>query len=254
MSQEKLEGAGPFYFEGNEIGILFIHGGGGGTCADLRYIAQDLHKKKNYTLYLPLLPGFGTSPEDLRNTEIQEWKEAIKDELEKLREKCPKTFIGGHSMGGMLTLIFASQEKVDGIFTIASPIGIKSFAAKLAPFFNLFIKYYPTEWEKFKEETDGKWIGYKKIPLNIVLKLRRLLKEMKENLSQVECPALLMQGSQDSVIKPESMNYIYEKISSQFKTKRWLDQNDHALLDSPDHDLIVAHIIEFIENVSNRSS
>ena len=35
-----LPGAGPFYFEGNNIGILMIHGGGGGTCADLRKRSQ----------------------------------------------------------------------------------------------------------------------------------------------------------------------------------------------------------------------
>ncbi|GAI92190.1 unnamed protein product, partial [marine sediment metagenome] len=33
QSKVTLPGAGPFYFDGNDIGIVIIHGGGGGTCA-----------------------------------------------------------------------------------------------------------------------------------------------------------------------------------------------------------------------------
>ena len=98
QSKVTLSGAGPFYFNGNDIGILIIHGGGGGTCADLKPLGEDL-QKKGYTVHIPLLPGFGTSPDDLRITPLSAWKRALEREITLIREKCEKIIVGGHSMG-----------------------------------------------------------------------------------------------------------------------------------------------------------
>ncbi|TFG18964.1 MAG: alpha/beta fold hydrolase [Promethearchaeota archaeon] len=252
MSNAILEGAGPYYYEGNDIGVIIIHGGGGGTCADLKPLAEDLHKEKGYTIVLPLLPGFGTRPENMEKATIAEWKQALEKEIEELQPKVKKLFLGGHSMGGVLSLILASKFNFDGIFTISAPIGIKRFVVKLAPFFNLFIKYYPTEWEKFEKETNGKWVGYKKIPLNIAKKINRLLKELKAALPKVRTPALIMQGRHDSEIKPNSMNYIYQNINSEVKKKVWLENNDHPILLCPDHEYMVIQIAEFIESLTKK--
>ena len=246
-----MPGAGPFYYEGNKIGVLMIHGGGGGTCADLKPLAEDLHKNSDYTIHIPLLPGYGTSPEDLQAVAIKEWKIAIKHEIDQLTEKCEKIIVGGHSMGGILTLIFASKLLFDGIFTISTPIGIKRFAAKLVPFFKIFIKYYPVGKEIFEKETNGKWVGYNKIPLNIATKMKKLLKEMKDGLPKVECPALLLQGRLDSDIKTKSMDEIFNRINSKDKRKIWLENNDHPILNSPDHQQIVLELNNFISNISN---
>ena len=247
MSNNILLGAGPFYFEGSKTGILFVHGGGGGTCADLKSIAEDLHKKGNFTISVPLLPGYGTTPEELRFTPIEAWKDAIDKEIALLKENCDKIIMGGHSMGGALTLIAASKQKLDGIFTISAPVGIRRFAAKLVPFFKLFIKFFPIPHDKFKAETDGKWVGYKKIPLNIAIKIKKLIKEVKENLIKIECPALIMQGRLDIDIKENSLEQIYTTISSKNKKKVWLENNDHPILDSPDHNQIISEIVDFIE-------
>jgi len=245
-NQIKLHGAGPFYFEGNNIGILLIHGGGGGTCADLKPLAEDLHTKGGYTINIPLLPGYGTSPKDLKDTPIDYWKSTIKAELSMLVDKCEKIIVGGHSMGGLLTLIFAANYNLDGIFTISAPIGIQRFLFHLVPLFKIFIKYYSIDSERFKRDTNGKWVGYDKIPLNIATKVKSLMKEMKKSLSKVKCPALIFQGKLDSEISNNSMDYIFDNISSEKKRKIWLENNDHPILDSPDHKQIVLELIKFI--------
>lgn len=229
-----------------------IHGGGGGTCADLKPLAEDLHRQHNYTIHIPLLPGFGTSPADLKNTPINTLKKAIDREFNLLRKKAEKIIVGGHSLGGIFTFILASQDKynVDGIFSISTPIGLKGIGPKLIPLIKSFITYYPVESEKYRKETNGKWVGYDVIPLNIVQKMKKLVKEMKMGLSHVKCPALLFQGRLDSVIKGESMDYIFEKINSQIKKKIWLEQNAHPILDCPNHKEIVYNLQRFINEIS----
>ncbi|NVM35217.1 MAG: alpha/beta fold hydrolase [Candidatus Lokiarchaeota archaeon] len=244
-----MDGAGPFFFEGNKIGILILHGGGGGSCADLKRLAEDLHKKGGYTISVPLLPGFGTKPEDLKNVTIEEWKSALDEETTILMDICDKIIVGGHSMGGILTIILAANYTLDAIFTISAPIGIQTFLFHLVPLFEIFKKYHAINSEQLKKETSGKWIGYNKIPLNIAKKIKKLMKDMKKSLHMVNCPTLLFQGRLDSEIKKKSMDYIFSNIATNYKKKIWLEQNSHPILNSPDHNQIVLETFNFINDI-----
>lgn len=244
-----MPGAGPFYYEGNKIGILLIHGGGGGTCADLKPLAEDLHMKGDYTISLPLLPGYGTTPEDLKNIHINDWKTFLIQDLSKLKDKCDIVVLGGHSMGGALTLILAANYSPDAIFTISAPIGIQSYLFYLVPIFKIFVKYFTINSEQFIKDTNGKWVGYDKMPLNVATKMKKLMKEVKKSLSNIKCPALILQGSLDSDIKRNSMDYIFKNIESKIKRKVWLKNNAHPILDSRDHDQIVLELVKFINEI-----
>ncbi len=248
-NQKVISGAGPFYLNGNNIGIIMIHGGGGGTSADLKIIAEDLHKKGGYTISIPLLPGFGTSPEELRKTSIEKWLFTLYKELSYMKEKCDKIIIGGHSMGGILALILASDNDLDGVFTISTPYSVQSFLIHIIPFIKIFMKYYPTNSEQFKKDTNGKWVGYDKIPVNIGIKVKYLLKQMKRSLKKINSPVLLFQGRLDSDIKKSSIDNIFNKINSKKKKKIWLENNGHPILLCPDHDQIVRELLNFISEI-----
>jgi carboxylesterase len=241
-----MQGAGPFFFKGNKIGILMIHGGGGGTSADLKDLAEDLHVKGGFTINIPLLPGYGTTPEELKNVSIDDWKLFLERQIATMMNESEKIIVGGHSMGGVLALILAAKYSFDAIFTISAPIGIRRFLVHLVPFFKMFMKFYSINSEQFKKDTKGKWVGYNKIPLNIATKLKKLIKEMKKSLSDIDCPAILFQGNLDSEIKRNSMNYIFNNIKSLQKRKIWLENNSHPILNSPDHNQIVSKLINFI--------
>lgn len=116
-------------------------------------------------------------------------------------------------MGGVLTLISAGKYSFDGIFTISAPFGIRRFVAKFVPFFIIFKKYYPIYWIKLEKETNAKWVGNKKIQLNIGTKVKILLKEMKNILLKIECPALLPQGRLEPDTKLKSTDEIFKKIN-----------------------------------------
>lgn len=253
MKNAIIPGAGPFYFKGNEVGILMFHGFGGGTCSDLKYIATDIYNQKGYTLYLPLFPGFGTSPEELKQVELKDWIKKMENSYEEIREKCKILIVGGHSIGGVLPFILANDRIVDGIFAISTPIGIKGLGPFIAPFFKIIKKYHNIDSDKFKHETNGKWIGYDKIPINILGKIKQLIGKMKNNLSNIKCPVILFQGCKDNQIKKKSMDYIYQNIESKDKVKIWLENNEHSILDSPDQDIIINQLIKFVDHIKNQN-
>jgi carboxylesterase len=251
MRTNILPGAGPFYFEGNNVGILMFHGFGGGTCADLKYLAQELFNQKGYTIYLPLLPGFGTNPENLRNTQIKEWMEKVEEAYDYIQEKCNLIIVGGHSIGGVISFLIAKSHEINGLFAISAPIAIRGIAPILAPLIYPVVKFHKIDAEQFKKDTGGKWVGYTKIPINIVKKINKLIKDMKEILSDISCPILLFQGRFDKQIKKKSMDYIYNTLKSLDKTKIWLKHNDHTILDSQDNSVIIRELINFIDRIIN---
>ena len=153
-------------------------------------------------------------------------------------------------MGGLLTLITASKFELNGIFLIGTPIGFGSKLPLLVPLLKVFIKYYPVGVEELKKETQGKWVGYDKIPLNLVGKVKKLMKEMKTVLPRISIPVLIIQGRLDTVIKKNSLEYIYNNISSKEKEKVWLEHSDHPILDCPDHEVIVQKVYDFIKKYS----
>ncbi len=74
---------------------------------------------------------------------------------------------------------------------------------------------------------------------------------MKKVLLKIEYPVLLPQGRLDLDIKPYSMDVIFNRINSKTKRKIWLENNDHSILNSPDHQRIFSELIKFISEICN---
>ena len=90
-----------------EIGILLVHGFTGSP-ASMRPWAEYLNQR-GYTVKVPLLPGHGTTPEDLNLVKWEEWPAKVESDLQELLRTCRKVFICGLSMGGGTTLNVASK-------------------------------------------------------------------------------------------------------------------------------------------------
>ena len=70
---EILEGAEPFSFEGNDVGVLVLHGFTGST-QSMRYLGEGLHNASSASpSSAPACPGHGTSPDDMETTGYLDW-------------------------------------------------------------------------------------------------------------------------------------------------------------------------------------
>ena len=66
-----LTGAEPFRHDGSDIGVLLCHGFTG-TPQSLRPWGEYL-AERGYTVHVPLLPGHGTTWQDMNSTRWQDW-------------------------------------------------------------------------------------------------------------------------------------------------------------------------------------
>jgi carboxylesterase len=92
----QLEGK-TIYWSGNATGVLLIHGFTA-TTAEVRLLA-DAFKKQGLTVSAPLLPGHGTSPQDMNRQHYTDWIACVESAYKKLRETCSKVIAGVNPWG-----------------------------------------------------------------------------------------------------------------------------------------------------------
>lgn len=190
-----LEGAG----ERASTELLLIHGFTGSPSEFRRmgYYMNDL----GYSVRGILLPGHGTTPEDMIRTGLADWSRHVVDCFDAIREQGgPNNRIVavGHSMGGLLALKLAMERPLAGVVSLAAPIFLASRKTALAVLLQYFVKYVerrPTVPPHIIEEA----CSYSRTPIPCVVDLRKLLKHVKTSLNEVKAPLFIGQGEGTSL-------------------------------------------------------
>lgn len=239
-----------FYFTGNQIVCLLVHGFTGSP-GEMLPLGQYLNKC-GYTVKGILLPGHGTTPEDLRKTDWQDWYGKLIKEYNSLAKKYNKVFVIGLSMGGLLTLYLASQSKITGgIASLCAPIYIADKRVKITPLLKYFKKYIK------KPGNGNKYPGYywyDCYPVRSLANLLKLIKVVKINLENITCPTLLIQAKKDGTIDPSSAQFIYSQISTANKELIWLGESGHIVTLDKEKEKVFLEIEKFIvENLKGEA-
>lgn len=233
-----LPQARPFLFQGDDHGVLLVHGFTG-SVAHMRLIGEHLHEK-GFTVKGINLPGHATRLEDMRTCTGQDWLEATKAGIVELKQQCRHVSIAGLSMGGVLSLLVAEQMEVTSVVTISAPMGVQNrlmpYARVAAPFVR------EIRWSADSEraaQLDAQYdLGYMGFPTRAAAELNDLIKEARRNLYAVCCPILVVQSHGDETIAPASADIIMQGVSSQQKKTLWLDAVPHVCTISRDHQRI----------------
>ncbi len=227
MTLKYLVGAEPLFLKGSKKGLLLLHGAGGGSSWDLKEFAHQIHSQTGLTIWLPTLTGWGTQPEDLYQVTFLDWLNDGRNGIKKLSQECTDIFIVGHSMGGVLALILASEfHKIRAVVTWAAAAKTKTQLLFFLPFImkiplikHIIPEKYPSPAPEYLKEKG--WVGYDWIPFTIGFTILDGLKTLKKSIPSVKCPLLIIQGTNDEVVSQSSPEYIYKNVQSEVK-KIWM--------------------------------
>lgn len=240
----ELDGS-PFHWKGtNDIGVLLVHGFTA-TSVEVRQLGRYLNQA-GYSVAGPLLPGHGTDPDDANQFKKEDWIKSVNQCLDQLATQCKKIFIGGESMGGLLSLICAdSHPSISGILLYAPAVKVPGLGktAFLAPFKNYI----------FKKNTDDTmpWQGYNVIPLAAARQLWKLQAQVKQILPNIVQPIIIFQGILDQTIDPISSKIVYETVSSKNKEYVQLEESGHCILLDVEKEKVFSLSKTFIERYSS---
>ena len=250
LASQIMTGAEPFFYEGNQIGVLLSHGFTG-TTQSMRFIAEQLHEEAGFTVLGPRLTGHGTKPEEMARASAEQWIRDVESSLEQLQRRCSKVYMGGLSMGGTLTLYMAAMHSdvIAGALPVNPAVFLNSPDLASLAYMADAPATVPGVGSDIKKPGETELV-YPVVPVPAIRQLYALMAVTKELLPRVIFPTMIFTSTEDHVVSPDNGPYIMEHIGAQEKRLVWLENSYHVATLDHDKERIAREMIDFIRACS----
>lgn len=247
---ELMKDGEPFFFPGNDLGCLLIHGFTG-TPLEVRGLGEHL-AEQGYTALGIRLFGHSTRMEDMDRARYHDWLASVEDGYYLLRPNCRKLIVIGLSTGADLAVLLAAELPVDGLVIMAAPY-------ELPPdprlrFVRPLSRVYPRIWKDRHNQDQGPTdhISYPAYPTRAVGELNRLLGEMRRSLPLVTAPALLIQSRKDDSlgVSATAMTQLHDGLGSKDKQMVWLERSGHVVTQDVESGRVFQLVSDFVRRVA----
>ncbi len=245
-----MPGAEPFFTGAGPVGVLVVHGFTGNP-QSMRPLAEAL-AGAGHTVSLPLLPGHGTTVEDMLPTRWEDWSGAAESAYDELAVRCTSVVVAGLSMGGTLTLWLASRKHDVAGIVLVNPLadgtapGVTATVEQLRA---LDVALVPGIGSDIALEGSVE-SAYPMTPVEPLLSLLAALADLR--LAEIVCPVLLLTSPQDHVVEPVSSDLVAASVSGPVERVS-LDRSFHVATLDHDAPLLEQRAVAFVERVSGQA-
>jgi carboxylesterase len=246
--QSLLPDCEPLAVEGGPYGALVLHGFTG-CPQSVRPLAMAF-AEAGFGVQLPLLPGHGTTVDDIMITTWADWTSATKEAYAKLAARCERIVVAGLSMGASLALWLSSRQP-----EIAGLICINPLVRMPQELIDLARQLLETGEDRIPAiggdiaDPDGNEVAYPETPLEALLSLGAGTDELRSELGKIACPVLLMTSPQDHVVPPVNSDELATSLGGSVERVS-LDRSYHVATLDYDRELIRAQAVTFAQRVS----
>ncbi len=227
--------------------------------------AGSILSASGFKVYAPDLPGHGQSAGKkglaVDVVTVSEYLKNFTDFINK-EDHCSKLFMLGHSMGGGISLIYASSfgSSLSGVITSGAavhplpypPLPIRMLLESAARYLP-GLKTMELGVEKIsslREVVDE----YKKDPLNYngrvmagtASELFRIRKLVEKCACKITEPVLLLHGGDDRLASPSGSEYVYNSVSSEDRKIKIYEGCRHEILNDIKQDEVLDDIREWL--------
>ena len=208
-----VAGAEPFYRDGGRTGMLLCHGLTGSP-ASLRPWAEYL-AAAGLTVHAPLLPGHGTTWQELNTTRWPDWFSTVERALFSLHDRCDHVFVGGLSMGGCLALRLAEVHgsAVTGLVLVNPAVSLRDWRRRALPVWSRLVPSIAAFSGDIAKPGQNE-VAYDRNPLRALHSLTQLWKLVVADLPRVTQPLLIYRSDQDHTVDDSSLLLIRSRVSS----------------------------------------
>lgn len=237
-----------FFLPGGPVGVLLIHGFTGSP-PEMRLVGDYVHQR-NCTVSGPLLPGHGTSADDMNRRKWREWTDCVEQALADLQARCETVFVGGLSMGAVLALYLAARHpELSGVVAYSPALWPANWLIYLTPVFKYLLPRQRQSSEKdlTSPEADLRLWSYEVNPIFAAHELLKLARRVRKTLPQVTQPLLVIHSTLDSAIHPDSARRTYERVASADKELVTLHNSGHCITVDSEWEFVAQKTHEFIQ-------
>lgn len=249
-----LPNAEPFYFPGNRVGCLLIHGFTG-TPYEMRTLGNRL-AEQGYTVLAPALAGHATQLVDILPTRWTDWYASVTNAYTQLRETCNAIFPIGLSLGGALALHLAAHRPIAGVVAVSAPFTIDNPLLPLFRFFPFLSNVIPAtpkragDVDTIDQSIHANHPEYPAYPTRPAASfIFDFLPHLHADLGDITAPVLLIQSRGDRTIPANSLDEFAKRIASHRIETLWIEKSGHLVLEDVSKEVAFARILQFIQEV-----
>jgi carboxylesterase len=215
-------------------GALVLHGLTGST-QSVAGLAAAL-KGAGFEVEAPMLPGHGTSPEDLAGCGWDDWTAAAEEAYCALGAP---VVVVGLSVGGALAAgVCAQHPEVRGM-AVVNPLvdpPAPTFLETLEAFLAAGEHFLPGIGSDIADPAATE-AAYDRMPVAALLSMSRGLALLRPRLSDIHCPVLILTSRQDHVVPTVSSDVLAGAVAGRVE-RVWLERSYHvATLDFDRHEI-----------------
>ena len=240
----------PFILEGGTVGVLLIHGFTGSS-TEMRLVGEYLNQHE-ITVSAPCLPGHGTTLDDLNQRQWRDWYSYIAESAAYLKSRCNTVFVGGLSLGSLLSLYLAANvPDLAGVILYSPAIMVTDSRRHFLPIVKYLVRQLPKPQDKFTDPEAKSWRwSYDAYPTATSHEVIKLIEQVKRCLPLVSCPILIIHSSTDETIHPDSAQLVYNQVGSTQKEIITLHNSGHVLTLDKEWEEVAEQTYQFLKKLT----
>jgi carboxylesterase len=218
-------------------------------------------------VHVPQLAGHCGSSDDLKATSWTDWYVTVKEEHDRLRERCDGVVVGGLSMGAILAIHHAARHpsSVSALTLYAPTLWLDGWGV---PWYASLFKLVHMKWcadyfafaerhpwgikdqrlralvEQAIKSGDSSRAGIAALPGRLMLELRWLVKEVKQEIANIEQPTLIVHPRDDDRASLRNLHYLQRCLRGPTETVV-LNDSYHIVTLDRQRQIVVARTVEF---------
>jgi carboxylesterase len=243
-----IAGCEPWSSDGGPDGALVLHGFTGNP-QGLRGLAEAF-AAAGFAVDLPLLPGHGTTVDDMVDKGWEHWSAAAEEAYEALAARCRHVVVAGLSMGGSLTVWLATRHpEIPGIVCVNPALDVPAeLVTALEEMLETGVDRIPGVGNDVADP-GAREKAYDATPLRPLLSLAAAAAELRDELGKVACPVLILTSPQDHVVNPADSDLLAAAVSGPVE-RVTLERSYHVATLDYDKDLIAERAVSFARRVT----
>ncbi|RBP64739.1 carboxylesterase [Brevibacterium sanguinis] len=226
---------------GASAAVLFLHGITGSPAA-WTPIARAIGEE-GLSVSVPLLPGHGSTWQELNRTGWREWNEAAVAEYRALGSAHERVVVAGLSMGGALALSLGTLDTPPAEILVVNPaLRVDSPLAPGLGVLKHLVRSVPAIGNDIAHP-DRDEHAYERTPVGAVASFSSALKGLRETLWTIDTPITVFVSGSDNVVGPRSLALLRSRLP---RTPRIVSLRRSRHVATLDHDapLIAEAILE----------
>ncbi len=236
---------------GSPVGVMTLHGFTG-TPASLRQIANAMVDAA-FDVELPLLPGHGTTVDDMLTTRWEDWVAEVERAYQRLASRTDHVVLVAQSMGATLILEAALRHRsVAGLVCINPLTQIRDVdtMAMLDEFIEDGMTVIPGGDQSDIADPAASDTSYSGTPL---VPLRSLMYDgvaaITDRFGELTMPLLVLTSRQDHVVDPADSVHLVSNWGGPVE-HTWLERSYHVATLDYDRDHLTAEAVAFVRRVA----